>query len=97
MDKNMLLEMAKLIAIQQTEIGRLKSMVPSNKKSKRKIDNETKQRRISLIAKMYQKQWKKTLVQNSEKISPLNQQLMITGLSSFKPHLEIEKILKPFK
>jgi hypothetical protein len=97
MDKNMLLEMAKLITIQQAEIDRLKALMPDRKKNKKKLDPENKARRLSLIAKMYSKQWEKILSENSDHISFLNQQLLISGLSPFKPTFDVGQILKNFR
>lgn len=93
----MLLEMARLITIQQTEIDRLRSMIPCHKKSKKKIDKEDKERRVSLILKMYQKQWEKVLHENSDHIANLNQQLSSAELTIFTPNFEIELLLKAFK
>lgn len=97
MDNNTLIEMARLITIQQAEIDRLKTLLPSNKKSKSKLNSETKERRLSLITKMYQKHWKKILVENAEQIAHINQQLLASELSIFKPQLEFREILRPFK
>lgn len=96
MDNNMLIEMARLISIQQAEIDRLKTMLPTNKKSKKKLDVETKMRRLSLITKMYQKQWEKALFENEDQIIFLNQRLSAAGLIPFKPDFKIKPILKDF-
>lgn len=93
----MLLEMARLITIQQAEIDRLKALIPSIKKNKKNLNSDNKVRRLSLIAKMYNKQWEKILSENSEQISFINQQLLISGLSPFKPTFEVGQILKTFK
>lgn len=93
----MLIEMARFISMQQAEIDRLKTMLPSNKKSKKKLDVETKMRRLSLITKMYRKQWETTLFENADQITWLNQQLLATELPPFKPDFEIAQILKAFR
>lgn len=93
----MLLEMARLITIQQAEIDRLKALMPDRKKNKKKLDSENKVRRLSLITKMYSKQWEKILSENSDQISFINQQLLISELSPFKPTFDLGQILKNFK
>lgn len=97
MDKNTLLEMARLITIQQAEIDRLKALIPGIKKSKKKLNSDNEQRRLSLLTKMYNKQWEKILSENAEQISFLNQQLKISGLSPFKPTFDVGQIIRNFK
>lgn len=97
MDNNTLIEMARLITKQQTEIDRLKKMLPINKKDKKKFHSESIERRLCLITKMYQKQWEITLTKNSEKIAYINQQLMTHGLDIFMPNMGLTEILKKFK
>ncbi len=93
----MLLEMARLITIQQAEIDRLKTLLPSIKTNKKKIDAQTRERRLSLITKMYRKQWAKALFENEYQIAILNQRLSATGLNAFQPDFESIQILKGFK
>lgn len=93
----MLLEMARLITIQQAEIDRLKALMQSGKKNKKTMDSENKARRLSLISKMYNKQWEKALCEYSDQISIINQKSLISGLSPFQPQLEVRKILENFK
>lgn len=93
----MLIEMARLISIQQAEIDRLKTMLPANKKSKKKLGVEIYTRRLCLITKMYQKQWETALSENADQITFLNQRLWATGMSPFKPDFEIQPLLKAFR
>jgi len=97
MDKKMLIEMARLISIQQAEIDRLKTMLPANKKSKKKLGVEIHTRRLCLITKMYNKQWETALFENADQITFLNQRLLATGLNPFKPDFEIQPLLKGFR
>ncbi|OOG19169.1 hypothetical protein BWD42_04265 [Sphingobacterium sp. CZ-UAM] len=97
MDNQALIEMAKQIAMQQAEIDRLRSMLDVPKKSKKQKEDETKQRRLSLVTKLYRQQLDKAMIKYADRIEKLNKEKKQLGLPLFDTKAILEELLEPFK
>ena len=97
MENQALIEMAKQIAMQQAEIDRLRSMLAVPKKSQKQKEVEAKERRLSLVSRMYQQQWDRALVKFADRIEKINEARREQGLPLFDIKAEQEELLKPFK